>query len=183
MTRQGTTGEPGKVVIEGEKASLVFSRRLEQPPGRVWKALTDPAELSSWYMTKAVIDGREGGSIDFRAGPSRLHVTGRILRWDPPNVFEHEWKVGPSPELPAGEDAVIRWELTAKDGGTLLLLRHSNLNRETALGFAPGTHSFLDRLADHLSALPMPNWQERYNQVAPGYPPSWLSRQRRPDQG
>jgi uncharacterized protein YndB with AHSA1/START domain len=83
-------GPIGAVVMEGEKAALVFRRRLAQPPEAAWKALTDPSELSEWYMTKAVIDGREGGTVDFITGPSRLHVTGRMLTWKPPTVFEHE---------------------------------------------------------------------------------------------
>jgi len=168
--------ETGTVVIEGDRATLVFQRRLMHPPEKVWTALTDPAQLSSWYMTKAVIEGRQGGTIDFHAGPSRLHVTGRILTWDPPRVFEHEWKVTPRPELPSGEDAIIRWELHRDGEATILRLEHRNLNRQTALGFAPGTHAFLDRLGAHLGQQPLPNWQERYGQVAPQYPPSWVSR-------
>jgi len=55
--------------------------------------------------------------------------------------------------------------------------RHRKLNRETALGFAPGTHAFMDRLGAQLGGPPLPNWQERYRQVAGQYPPSWASRQ------
>jgi len=162
--------------MEGEKATLVFRRRLPHPPEVVWRSLTDPSELSNWYMTKAVIEGREGGTIDFIAGPSRLHVTGRILAWRPPTVFEHEWKVAPRPELKSGEDAIIRWELRRDGDGTILHLEHRKLNRETALGFAPGTHAFVDRLQAQLDNLPLPNWQERYQQVASNYPPSWASK-------
>ena len=169
-------GETGAVVTEGERATLVFRRRLAHPPEAVWKALTDPSELSSWYMTKATIDGREGGAVDLQAGPSQLHVRGRILTWDPPRVFEHEWKVEPRAELPSGEDAVIRWELRRDGEGTILHLEHRSLNRQTALGFAPGTHAFLDRLAARLDQQPLPNWQERYKQVTSRYLPSWASR-------
>ncbi len=170
-------GPTGAVVPEGEKATLVFRRRLPHPPEVVWRALTDPSELSNWYMTKAVIDGREGGTIDFFAGPSPLHVIGRILTWKPPTVFEHEWKAAPRAELKSGEDAIIRWELRRDGDGTILHLEHRKLNRETALGFAPGTHSFLDRLQAQLDNQPLPNWQERYQQLAPRYPPSWVSNQ------
>ena len=170
-------GPSGAVVVEGEKATLVFRRRLTRPPEAVWRALTEPSELSGWYMTKANVDGRVGGSIDFVAGPSRLHVTGKILTWDPPRVFEHEWKVVPREELKSGEDAIIRWELKVDGEGTILHLEHRKLNRDTALGFAPGTHAFLDRLEAPLGGYRLPNWQERYQQVAPLYPPSWVSRQ------
>ena len=166
----------GVVVIEGEKATLIFRRHLAHPPEVVWKALTDPSELSKWYITKAVIDGKEGGTIDFVAGPSRMHVTGRILTWKPPLVFEHEWKVDARPELPSGENAIVRWELRRDGEGTIIHLEHRKLSRDTALGFAPGTHAFLDRLAAQLDNLALPNWQERYQQVSNQYPPSWTSR-------
>ncbi len=177
MMKRDEFGPTGAVVMEGEKATLVFRRQLAHPPEAVWKALTEPSELSNWYMTKAVIDGREGGTIDFTAGPSRLHVTGRILVWNPPTVFEHEWKVAPRAELRSGEDAIIRWELRRDGEGTILHLEHRKLNRETALGFAPGTHAFVDRLQAQLNKQPLPNWQERYQEVASRYPPSWVSKQ------
>ncbi len=87
---RGVRDRAGDVIRKGEKATLVFSRRLSYPPELVWKALTEPSELPGWYMTKAQIDGRKGGTIDFISGPSRMHVTGRILSWDPPWIFEHE---------------------------------------------------------------------------------------------
>lgn len=172
---EGASGA-GRVDVDGDHATLVFRRRFVHPPEAVWKAITNPAELAGWYMTKAVIDGREGGAVDFHAGPSQLHVTGRILTWDPPLVFEHEWKVAPGPELPDGEDAVIRWELRRDGQGTILHLEHRKLHSQTALGFAPGTHAFLDRLEARLAGGSLPNWQERYKQVAEQYPPSWVSR-------
>lgn len=165
----------GRVDVDGAEATLRFERRLPHPPERVWRALTDPGELIGWYLTDARIDGRPGGEIEFRAGPSRLNVTGRILVWEPPRRFEHEWNIAPGGDLPSGERALIRWELEPDGDGTRLRLTHSHLHRETALGFAPGTHAFLDRLAATLTGEPLPGWTERYRQVAPAYPPSWLS--------
>lgn len=176
MTARARREATGEVLLEGDRATLVFRRRYGHPPETVWRALTDPSELRGWYLTKATIEGREGGAVDFHAGPSQLHVTGRIRTWDPPRVFEHEWNVDPHPALPSGERAVIRWELQRDGEGTILWLRHENLRRLTALGFAPGTHAFLDRLGAHLNAQPLPDWQARYAQVAPQYPPSWVSR-------
>ncbi|MGI0080930.1 MAG: SRPBCC domain-containing protein, partial [Nitrososphaerales archaeon] len=96
----------GHVNMEGQYATLTFERRLPHPPEAVWEAITETAQLAEWYMTRARIDGRVGGSIDFWSGPSRLHVTGSILVWDPPHVFEHEWNVEPRPELPKGEQSI-----------------------------------------------------------------------------
>jgi hypothetical protein len=73
----------GEVIIEGRYATLKYERRLAHPREVVWKAITDPRELALWFNNKAVINGRNGGSIDFVTGPAGFHTTGRILVWDP----------------------------------------------------------------------------------------------------
>jgi uncharacterized protein YndB with AHSA1/START domain len=163
--------EYGSVEIDREHASLVFRRRLQHPPEAVWRAITEPKELRRWFMTKATIDARAGGSVDGVSGPAQFHWTGRILTWNPPRIFEYEWNVAPRTELPHGEQSVVRWELTpTDDDGTLLVLTHRRLTKPTALGFAPGTHAFLDRLAAHLDQAPLPDWQQRFAEVRAGYP-------------
>jgi hypothetical protein len=62
MTGSDEEGPLGQVVLDGEKATLVFERRIAHPYEAVWRALTDPAELSRWHMMRATIDGREGGA-------------------------------------------------------------------------------------------------------------------------
>lgn len=164
----------GTVIIEGDYATLRFERRLPHPREAVWKAITDPKELAVWFNNKAIIDGRNGGTIDFVTGPAGFHTTGRILVWDPPRAFEHEWHTAPHPQLPNGEaKAVIRWDL-ARDGdsGTILTMTFSRLAKATALGFAPGMHAFLDRLAAQLGRKDLPDWTERYDAVKGSYP-SW----------
>ncbi len=166
----------GEVLFEGEKATLRFTRALAHPPEVIWAALTEPAQLRKWYMADATIDGRVGGSVEMVSGPARFRSTGRILTWDPPRIFEYEWNVDARAELPSGEAAVVRYELTPTVMGgrasTLLTLTHRGLTKGTALGFAPGTHAFLDRLAAQLEGLQSPDWMARYQAVA-GLYPAW----------
>ena len=75
----------------------------------MWSAITDPDERAQWFGETS-IDAREGGMIDMVAtGPplpaEKKRMTGRILVWDPPHVFEHEWKQA------IVEDSVVRYEL------------------------------------------------------------------------
>ena len=162
----------GTVITEGEYATLRFERHLAHPREVVWKAITDPKELAAWFNTKAVIDGRNGGSIDFVSAPAGFHTTGRILVWDPPHVFEHEWHIDPHPQMPNGEpEAVIRWELLREgDSNTVLVVTFSRLNKTTAHGFAPGMHAFLSRLVVHLDHKLLPDWMEQYSAVKAFYP-------------
>src|SRR5207253_1945779 len=87
---------------EGDFATLTFERTIRHPVEAVWEAITDPQHLAQWYLTEARLDPRRGGTIDYLSGPSRLHVTGKLLAWEPPRLFEHEWNV----ERRKGADAV-----------------------------------------------------------------------------
>src|SRR5258708_3042365 len=100
-----------------------------------------------WLMSSSTkIEGRTGGTIEMVAGPAQFHVKGKILTWEPPRVFEYEWKVSLVPEMPRGEDAIFRYELRQQEGSTLLTITYRHITRQTAYGFAPGTHVVFDRL-------------------------------------
>jgi len=93
----------GRLTVDGDDgtATLVFERVLDHSPAHVWDAITTPEGLRAWLMcTEARIDGRAGGTIELVTGPAGYRSTGRILAWDPPRLFEYEWKVAPVPEMP-----------------------------------------------------------------------------------
>jgi uncharacterized protein YndB with AHSA1/START domain len=160
----------GQVTIDGDHATIVFKRLLKHRPELVWDAITNPSELAEWLMcSSATIDGRVGGTLDMVAGPAQFHVTGKVLAWDPPRVFEHEWKVAPVAPMPQGEDAVFRYELTPQGADTLLTVTYQRLTRNTAAGFAPGSHVLLDRLEAQLAKQEMPSWS-RFEELRALYP-------------
>lgn len=160
----------GRVVYEGDTATLLFERRLRHPIEDVWAAITHPDHLARWYMTRAILDGRVGGALEFWSGGAQVHVTGRILTWDSPRVFEHERNIEPRKEVPQGEHSVIRWELTPDGDATVLRLTHKRLTREIALGIAPATHALLDRLENELDLEPLIDLPQRFAQVRALYP-------------
>src|SRR5207244_6343559 len=98
----------GTLTFEGDYATITFERRIRRPSQVWWEALTESEHLARWYMTRAHLEAREGGSIDYWSGPAQYHVTGKILTWQPPRVFEHEWNVEPRMELPKGEKSIVR---------------------------------------------------------------------------
>src|SRR5438445_13868312 len=88
---QMTTARPsrgGTVTFEGEYATITFERSMRHPIHVVWEALTESEHLARWYMTRAHLDPREGGTIDYRSGPPQYAVTGKLLRWHPPKALE-----------------------------------------------------------------------------------------------
>ena len=74
------------------------------------------------------------------------------------------------PEMPRGEDAIFRYELTPQEGYTLLTVTYRHIAKQTAYGFAPGTHVLLDRLEAQLNKEPLPDWMTRFTEARRLYP-------------
>lgn len=166
-----TTSLCGKVTIGGGHATLQYERRLPHGREAVWKAITDPKEVGAWFSTTAKMDARRGGTLEYISVPVGFRRTGRILVWDPPRAFEHEWHIDPHPQLPGGEaESVIRWDLAGDAGQTVLTVTHSRLTKANGLRFAPGWHAFLDRLAAQLNGEKLPDLMERIANVKGLYP-------------
>ena len=129
--------------------------------------------MKEWlFVTHAIVDGRPGGTVEMVSGPGRYRSTGHILRWEPPRVFECEWKMAPVPEMPHGEDAVFCYELAPLDGGaaTQLTVTYRRMTLATARGFLPGLHAMLDRLEAQLDGATLPDWFARFAELRAEYP-------------
>lgn len=151
----GSVGGPGLLEADGEKSTLRFRRLLRHPIGDVWEAITDPAEVETWFMARVSREDAPGGRLEFEH-LGGVRATGRVREWHPPRVYEYEWNVATAPNLPEGEASIVRWELTPVEGGTLLELTHRRLTRATARTFVRGLGDLLDRLSAHLDGRPLP---------------------------
>jgi uncharacterized protein YndB with AHSA1/START domain len=161
----------GKLIDDGDYAKLVFHRTYAHSIDRVWDAIATPEGLRGWLLcTHAVIEGRVGGRIEMVSGPPGYHSTGKILAWEPPRTLEYEWNVAPVPEMPRGERAIFRFELTADHGWTHLVVTYSRITRQTARGFLPGVHAFLDRLEAQLDGRALPDWMRLFDELKAAYP-------------
>ena len=166
--------QPRGILVEdedGEHATLTFRRVYRHALEHVWDAIATAEGLREWLMcTHAVIDGRAGGRIELVTGPPGYSSTGTIRVWQPPRVLEYEWNVAPVPEMPRGERAIFRFELTPDDDSTHLLVTYRRITRQTARGFLPGVHAFFDRLEAQLDGRALPDWLERFGVVRSEYP-------------
>ncbi len=161
------TQADGTLVVSGEIAMIAFERRLGHPVEVVWAALTDPEERAAW-LGAGTLEPREGGQVSIRTGPEdrperQRTISGRVLACDPPRVLEHEWI------QPGLAVSVVRYELKADAGGTILRLTHRRSVAPGATGGRAGWHAYLDRLAAHLAGLPVPAWSERRAEVQDAY--------------
>jgi uncharacterized protein YndB with AHSA1/START domain len=96
---------------DGDRWTLILVRELRHPPSKVWKALTEPAQLREWAPFDA---DRDLSSI----GPVTLSTVGTptpqvsattVKRAEASRLLEYSW---------GGND--IRWELEPLGTGTRL---------------------------------------------------------------
>lgn len=154
----------GTMFVTGNVAVISFERRLRHPVETVWAALADPDERAAW-LGRGTIDEREGGQVAIRTGPAGFErvMSGRVLKWEPPRVLEHEWV------QPGLDTSVVRYELEPDTDGTILRLTHRRSVRPTATGGRAGWHAYLDRLTAHLDGEAVPAWAERRAEVQDAY--------------
>ena len=65
--------------IDGRRA-LRFERRLPHPPERVWRAVTEPAELARWFVAPVPWKPELGETFDEAGQVRGDHRTGRAAR-------------------------------------------------------------------------------------------------------
>lgn len=162
----------GTTEVDGDGyATLTFLRAYRHPPELVFDAISTPEGLREWLLcSEATIEPRVGGRIELVSGPPGYRSTGKILAWDPPRLFEHEWNVDPVPEMPRGERAVFRYELTWDGAVTRLVVTYRRLTASTARGFVVGCHAFLDRLEAQLDGAPVRDFLESMAALRGEYP-------------
>lgn len=157
---------------DGEKWTLVLVRQLRHAPDKVWKALTDPAELREWapYDVDRNL-GTTGAAVKLTWIGTPKPLDTKVTRADAPRVLEYN---------------DTRWELQAVEGGTRLTLWASIDRRYISMG-AAGWHICLDVL-DHLlggtsigriagpEAMKFEGWQRLNGEYAKQFgveAPSW----------
>jgi uncharacterized protein YndB with AHSA1/START domain len=92
--------------VDGRPA-LRFERRLAHPVERVWRAVSEPPELSQWFV--APVPWKPESGETFEAHGQR----GEVLDLEAPSVLAWSW---------AGE--LFRFELSADGDGCLLVFTH-----------------------------------------------------------
>ena len=146
------------LTVEG-RSVLRFERALGHPPEKVWRAISDPAELEHWFPARVEVDLVPGGRMRFvfpdRQGPT---LEGEVTALDPPRLLEYTW----------GE-SVLRYELRPDGAGCVLVFTHTFDTPADAAKFAAGWHLCLDGLAARLHDAPAPaaeQWAEHHERYA-----------------
>ena len=144
-----------------DRWTIEFIRVYPHPVERVWKAISDSAEVAIWFIPPTVWDMRTGGAYRFHndefSGAIELVEPLKLIR------FRYVPFKGPWP----GADAYFQFELEPVAGGTKLrFVQHATPDvvdpdeprkifrspgRPGSLG---GWHSAFEELAEHLDGVP-----------------------------
>lgn len=100
-------------------ASIKTELTLRASPSRVWRALTDPSQLSQWLMP-AEFTAEVGASLSFDAGQWGL-IHGEVLELVPERLLRISWR---NPPL----DTTVTWTLEPLGSGTRLLMEHAGFD-------------------------------------------------------
>jgi uncharacterized protein YndB with AHSA1/START domain len=134
------------IALSPDQDAIHAEMYIAAPPERVFAAISDPQQVPLWWGQKGMYtisnwkgDLRAGGkwrSDGTGADGRSFHVEGEYLEVDPPRLLVHTWK----PSFSALPATIVRWELEATNGGTLLKLRHSGFagNLEAATDHSQG---------------------------------------------
>ncbi|GAA2492929.1 SRPBCC family protein [Streptomyces longisporus] len=79
------------LTVDDGRPAVRFSRTYGHPIERVWQFVTDAEELAHWFPSRAEIDPRPGGTINFSGDPNMPESTGRVLALDEPRRLSFEW--------------------------------------------------------------------------------------------
>jgi uncharacterized protein YndB with AHSA1/START domain len=151
--------------VTANNDALVNEIQIAAPPERVFKALTDSAELGRWFSSPDCpvkswkMDARLGGQYGYVTEPGTAEVNGvrdfechgEITKINPPRLLVYTWIANWHRNKSLA--TVVRWELTPVAGGTHVTVTHSGLAQEDAArkdysGGWPGVLTMLKKFAE-----------------------------------
>jgi uncharacterized protein YndB with AHSA1/START domain len=137
--------------------TLRFERRLAHRPAKVWRAVTEPAELKHWFPAAVETELRPGAPMRFVFGdeaPVDGDWDGEVLEVDEPKVFMFRW----------ARD-VLRFELIPDGDGCRLVFTQTigggDVGMLGAGRTAAGWDTCLDQLVSQVDggpATPTEDW-------------------------
>jgi uncharacterized protein YndB with AHSA1/START domain len=130
--------------LDDGRWQLRFTRTVDHPPSKVWRAITEPEHLAAWFPTTIEGERAAGAPLRFSfPGGEAEPFDGEMLAFDPPAALELRW----------GTD-IVRIELRPDGDGTELTLLDTLDERGKAARDGAGWHTCLDALEASLSGNP-----------------------------
>jgi uncharacterized protein YndB with AHSA1/START domain len=108
---------------------LRLERRLARSPEKVWRAVTEPAEMAHWFPARAETELKVGAAMRFTFEGQDDATEGEIIEFDPPRLFAFRWN---------GD--VLQLKVVPDGQGCRLLFSHM-LSEETGGALSAGRNA------------------------------------------
>ncbi len=122
-----------------DQDSIVSEIHIAADPSTIFRALVDPVLVPRWWGQKGVYrctqyqaDLRVGGgwrATGVGANDSPFEAKGEFLEIDSPRLLVYSWVATWTGDV----KTTVRWELSATERGTQVILRHSGLSAHSEL--------------------------------------------------
>jgi uncharacterized protein YndB with AHSA1/START domain len=152
--------EIGRLVPAGERWDIRFERGLPHHVDTVWRWVTEPEKLSTWFPQTVVGELAVGETLRFESAlPGVNAFTGDVTAVEHARLLAFTWA-----------DDLLTIELSATDDGTVLTFIASIAELGKAARDAAGWHTCLDTLEAELNGA-TPEWSsvERWVSVHSRY--------------
>jgi uncharacterized protein YndB with AHSA1/START domain len=146
-----------------DRWTIEFVRTYPHPIERVWKAISDPAEVGIWFIPPSVWEMRQGGVYRFHDG-----FDGVIQVVEPPRLIRFGPRADARPDAWPGAESFFQFELDPAPGGTRLrYLQHAapgvvdpdepdpDFVSPGRPGSLAGWHAAFDELGYRLDRIPL----------------------------
>jgi uncharacterized protein YndB with AHSA1/START domain len=134
----------GSYIEHDGRPAVRFVRTYSHPQDRVWRAVTESAELVRWFPSAVEYEPRVGGRVGFSGDPYMEDRPGTVLVYEPPQRFAFTW----------GEDEVHLTLEPVDDDSCRLTLVNVLADRSTAARNGGGWYVCLQELAKSLDGVP-----------------------------
>jgi uncharacterized protein YndB with AHSA1/START domain len=121
---------------------------VDATPDQVWAAITNGAQLDSWFMGSSEVEPRLGGTIKSDVGD--FVMESKITAWEPGKRLRNESETGPD-----GRFMAFEYQIEGRGGKTLVRLVHSGFLAEgwemEYAALQEGDPMYLRKLAAYLN--------------------------------
>lgn len=144
------------MLAKTESSDGIIQKRvlIRASPETVFRALTDPHELSEWFCDRAQADPRVGGELraSWRCGKAIRQGSALFRRLDPPQFVELEWTDEGCGKLSGDQRHKLTYTIRSRKDGCELLMRDEGTplpDAEAMSVLEEGWISVLRDLKDH----------------------------------
>jgi len=109
------------------KPRTVYVSYIAATPEKVWQALTS-AQFTRQYFGGFSIDvePRAGGAFFLREPDGRVHMSGRVVEWNPPRCFSCTWIIEGMPEFRELPECLVTYDIEQAGGAVKLTMTEAH---------------------------------------------------------